>query len=102
MSARNVVTHNMKVINFRQQVIFQNLRCTEQEIYHGFCTRCGYTECINRRQMPDGISSISLWELEKLQRININRVTAFIYSTNAFQAPPSFLRSFCDTAANIK
>ena len=37
MSARNVVTHNMKVINFRQQaVIFKNLRCTEQEIYHGF------------------------------------------------------------------
>ena len=46
MSARNVVTHNMKVINFRQQaVIFSKIFDVQNKKFITVsCTRCGYTE----------------------------------------------------------
>ena len=62
MSARNVVTHNMKVINFRQQaVIFQKSSMYRTRNLSRFPALAAVIlSCINRRQMPDGISSISL------------------------------------------
>ena len=67
ISVQNVEIHSMKAINFRQQVvIFQRFlisrtRNSSQYLVPDAVTR----NCISRKQMRDGISSISLSVIRK-------------------------------------